>query len=132
MNKIDVFFKFLENADKKGREVTFKDYGNENISIVIFRSDAETEKTELHWGVRIAEIRIEVRQSLFRKQSRIHGYFRDIETKEEHKFSIHSSEWQYKYYELKFTTAVEKIKIEQLSKKDEEYQRLLEREVNIS
>lgn len=30
MNKIDVFFKFLENADKKGREVTFKDYGNVN------------------------------------------------------------------------------------------------------
>lgn len=133
MNKIDVFFKFLENADKKGRKVIFNDYfGNGNISVEIFRSDEETEKTKLHWRSRIAEIKIVIRQSLFRKQSHIHGYFRDIETGKEHKFSINSNETQYKYYENKLVVAAEKIKIEELNKKDKEYQRLLEREVNIS
>lgn len=132
MNKIDVFFKLLENAKNKDRKVSFSDYSEDCISIFGNKSEGKKWIAEIRKGF-YEKINLRLLFSsgtIIEKQENLFGWFKDTETGTRYKFCMYPTEEQYEQYERKFTTAVEEIKNEEAEKKEKEYQKFLEREVN--
>ena len=131
MDKIEVFFGFLKNAKKNKRDVTFGNYQGGYITIyangvegngIVAKIEKRKCEKEVCYGFLGLKSRTEVSEW-------ISGYFIDVKTGDRHSFCIKSYEEQYEHYSSKLTTAITELKNKELCKKDKEYKKLLEREV---